>query len=85
MFVQTRRTLSKKKALQPIYRVLRPMYYKYVKKRPLINYDRLEVLQRSPLQNIYDCCTQRIGSQWFKNPARPRLLSVYRLESVPLR
>ena len=44
MLLQTRRTLSKTKALQPIYRVLRPVYYKYVKKRPWINYDDLEVL-----------------------------------------
>ena len=34
MFLQTRRNLSKKKALQPIYRMLRPAYYKYVKGRP---------------------------------------------------
>jgi hypothetical protein len=66
MFVQTRRILSNRKALQPIHRVLRPAYYKYVKKRPLINYDRLEVIQHSTYQNIYYCCTQRTGSQWFK-------------------
>jgi hypothetical protein len=77
MFVQTRRTLSKKKALQPIYRMLRPVYYKYVKKRPLINYDRLEVLQRSPYQNIYYCCTQRTGSQWFKKILRDPVFYQY--------
>ena len=70
MFVQTRRNLSKKMAVQPIYRVLRPVNYKYVKKRPWINYDRLEVIQRSLYQNIYYCCTQRTGSQWFKKILR---------------
>jgi hypothetical protein len=70
MFVQTRRNLSRKKALQPIYRVLRPVYYKYVKKRPWINYDRIEVVRRSPYQNVYYCCTQRTGSQWFKKILR---------------
>jgi len=70
MFLQTRRNLSKKKALQPIYRVLRPMYYKYVKKRPWINYDQIDVIQHSPYQNVYYCCTQRTGSQWFKKILR---------------
>jgi hypothetical protein len=66
MFHQTCRHLSKKKPVQPIYRLLRPVYYKYVKKRRLINYDKLEIIQRSPYQNVYYCCTQKTGSQWFK-------------------
>jgi Sulfotransferase domain len=65
MFAQTRRNLSKKKALQPIYRMLRPTINKYIKKRPWIDYDRIDVIQRSRYQNIYYCCTQRTGSQWF--------------------
>jgi hypothetical protein len=77
MFVQTRRTLSKKKALQPVYRVLRPVYYKYVKKPSSINYDRLEVIRRSPYQNIYYCCTQRTGSQWFKRILRDPVFYQY--------
>jgi hypothetical protein len=74
MFLQTRRNLSKKKALQPIYRMLRPAYYKYVKRRPWINYDRIGVLKYSPYQNIYYCCTQRTGSQWFKKIFRDPLI-----------
>jgi Sulfotransferase domain len=77
MFEQTRRILSNTKALQPIHRVLRPAYYKYVKKRPLINYDRLEVIQHSPYQNIYYCCTQRTGSQWFKKIMRDPVFYQY--------
>jgi hypothetical protein len=77
MFAQTRRNLSKKKSLQPIYRALRPAYYKYVKKRPLINYDQLQVIERSPYQNIYYCCTQRTGSQWFKKILRDPVFYQY--------
>jgi Sulfotransferase domain len=73
MFVQTRRNLSKKKALQPVYRMLRPAYYRYVKKRQWIDYDQIEVVQQSPHQNIYYCCTQRTGSQWFKKILRDPL------------
>lgn len=77
MFAQTRRTLSKQKTLQPLYRVLRPVYNKYLRKRPWIDYDRLEVLRRSPYQNIYYCCTQRTGSQWFKKILRDPIFYQY--------
>jgi Sulfotransferase domain len=77
MFLQTRRNLSRKRALQPIYRVLRPAYYKYVKKRPWINYDRLDVIRQSPYQNLYYCCTQRTGSQWFKKILRDPIFYQY--------
>jgi hypothetical protein len=67
MLARKLRDLSKNRMLAPGYRVLRGIYYQRV--LPAID-ARRRVVRRSPHQNIYYCCTQRTGSQWFKRVFR---------------
>jgi hypothetical protein len=67
MLAQTLRTMSKSPTFGPGYRLLRAIYYERV--LPTVEGHR-RVLSRSPYQNIYYCCTQRTGSQWFKRVFR---------------
>jgi Sulfotransferase domain len=74
MIAQTLRRLSRQKPVTPIYRLLRRVYYEYV--RPVLD-ARRDVRVRSPYQNIYYCCTQRTGSQWFKRVFRDPVVYQY--------
>ena len=67
MLARTLRTVSKSPMFGPGYRLLRTIYYERV--LPTVESHR-RVLRRSPYQNIYYCCTQRTGSQWFKRVFR---------------
>ncbi len=74
MFAYTLRRLSRRKAVTPVYRLLRRVYYQYV--GPMLD-ARRGVSVRSPYQNIYYCCTQRTGSQWLKRVFRDPLVYRY--------
>ncbi len=74
MFAQTLRRFSRQKPVTPVYRFLRQIYYQHL--LPAIDAHR-DVGVRSPYQNIYYCCTQRTGSQWFKRVFRDPLVYQY--------
>jgi hypothetical protein len=74
MLARSLRSLSKSPIFAPGYRLLRGIYYERV--LPTLD-ARREVLRRSPHQNIYYCCTQRTGSQWFKRVFRDPLVYRY--------
>ena len=82
------RSLAKRKTIGPAYRAARGVYYGYV--RPVIEFRR-DVVDQSPYQNIYYCCTQRTGSQWFKRIFRDPLvykstgLAVHEYRQIGLR
>jgi hypothetical protein len=52
-----------RKLLRPFRPVLKPAYERL---QELYNYSSLRVVQRSPYDNIYYCCTQKTASQWFR-------------------
>jgi len=71
MLARRLQDLAKGPMFGPGYRVLRGIYYSRV--LPTLDAHR-PVLRRSPYQNIYYCCTQRTGSQWFKRVLRDPLV-----------
>lgn len=74
MLMQTGRRLSKQPALKPIYRLFRGIYFRHVS--PHVDYRRT-ILRYSPYDNIYYCCTQKTGSQWFKRIFRDPVVYQY--------
>lgn len=57
---------------------LKPVYH------TLYKYNRFKVVQRSPFDNIYYCCTQKTASQWFRNILRdPDVYKFTGLRPVP--
>lgn len=51
--------------------VVKPIYHK------LYKYNRLKVNTWSPYENIYHCCTQKTGSQWFREIFRDPVFFKY--------
>lgn len=52
-----------KRLLRPFRPVLKPAYDRL---QELYNYSSRRIVQRSPYDNIYYCCTQKTASQWFR-------------------
>lgn len=58
--------------------VAKPLYHKFYK------YNRFKVVEWSPYENIYYCCTQKTASQWFRNILRdPEVYRFTGLRPVP--
>jgi hypothetical protein len=58
--------------------VVKPIYHK------LYKYNRLKVVEWSPYENVYFCCTQKTASQWFRNILRdPEVYKYTGLRPVP--
>ena len=57
---------------------IKPVYHKFYK------YNRFKVVQKSPFDNIYYCCTQKTASQWFREILRdPEVYKYTGLRPVP--
>lgn len=66
-----------KKIVKPLRWLLSPINYKYNQMRLQAAYNRMDVVQHSPFDNIYYCCTQRTASQWFRRIFRDPIVYKY--------